>query len=89
MRILDEFWYGNVDPAKYDTSRCREYRELQQLILKQEDQLLEGMTEEQKELFMKYADNVSEMHSLAERILFKCSFRLGARMMIEVMEEES
>ena len=89
MRILDEFWYGNVDPAKYDTSRCKEYRELQQLILKQEDQLLESMTEEQKELFMKYADNVSEMHSIVERMVFVSSFRLGARMMMEVMEEES
>ena len=89
MRILDEFWYGNVDPAKYDTSRCREYRELQKLILKQEDQLFEGMTEEQKELFQLYTANLSELHSLVERLLFISSFRLGARMMLEVMEEES
>ena len=24
MRILEEFWYGNVEPTEYDTSSCKE-----------------------------------------------------------------
>ena len=27
MRILEEFWYGNVEPTEYDTSSCKEYKE--------------------------------------------------------------
>ena len=30
MRILEEFWYGNIEPAEYDTSTCKEYRKLQE-----------------------------------------------------------
>lgn len=54
MNILEEFWYGNIEPAKYDTSSGKEYKELLQLISRNEDKLLATMTEEQKELFTKY-----------------------------------
>ena len=26
MRILEEFWYGNIEPTEYDTSSCKEYK---------------------------------------------------------------
>ena len=60
MNILEEFWYGNIEPAKYDASSGKEYKELLQLISRNEDKLLATMTEEQKELFTKYADCVRE-----------------------------
>ncbi|MBR3838442.1 MAG: hypothetical protein IKJ75_01785 [Clostridia bacterium] len=50
MRILEEFWYGNIEPTEYDTSSCKEYRKLLELI-------------------------------------FQNGFKLGARMMLRVMEE--
>ena len=24
MRILEEFWYGNIEPTEYDTSSCKD-----------------------------------------------------------------
>ena len=45
------------------------------------------MTDEQKDLFEKYADCVREYQTITYCILFKSSFRLGGRMMIEVMEK--
>ncbi len=27
MRILEEFWYGNIEPTECDTSSCKEYKE--------------------------------------------------------------
>lgn len=32
MRILEEFWYGNIEPTEYDTSACKEYKKLLELI---------------------------------------------------------
>jgi len=58
MNILEEFWYGNIEPAEYDTSSSKEYKELLQLISRNEDKLLAIMTDDQKELFTKYADIV-------------------------------
>ena len=85
MNILEEFWYGNLDPAEYDSSTSKEYKEILQLIVRNEDKLLATMTEEQKELFSRYADCVREHQEMAECLLFQNSFRLGGRVMLEVM----
>ena len=85
MNILEEFWYGNLDPAEYDANPSKEYKELVRLISKNEEKLLATMTDEQKELFTKYADCVREYQVMAECLLFQNSFRLGGRMMLEVM----
>ena len=85
MNVLEEFWYGNIEPAEYDASSGKEYKELLQLISRNEDKLLATMTDEQKELFTKYADCVREYQVMAECLLFQNSFRLGVRMMLEVI----
>lgn len=87
MNILEELWYGNIEPSEYDTSPELEYKELLQLISRNEDKLLATMTEEQKELFSRYTDCVREFQAMAECLLFQNSFRLGARMMLAVMIE--
>lgn len=85
MNILEEFWYGNIEPAEYDISSSKEYKELLQLISRNEDKLLATLTDAQKGLFTKYADCVREYQVMAECLLFQNSFRLGGRMMLEVM----
>ncbi|MBC8531300.1 DUF6809 family protein [Gehongia tenuis] len=87
MKLLEEFWYGNIEPTDYDTSACKEYKEAFRLITKNEEKLLASMTDEQKDLFSRYTDAVREYQTMAECLLFQNSFKLGARMMIEVMEE--
>ena len=47
MRILEEFWYGNIKPTEYDTSSCTN----------------------------------------TDCLIFQNGFKLGARMMLEVMED--
>ena len=87
MRLLEEFWYGNIEPTEYDTNACKEYKEVLCLITRNEEKLQATMTDEQKELFSRYTDAVREYQTLAERLLFQNSFKLGTRMMLEVMEE--
>ena len=87
MRILEEFWYGNIEPTEYDTTACKEYEEVLRLITKNEEKLLATMTDEQKELFSRYTDAVHEHQTIAECLLFQSSFKLGARIMGEVLEE--
>ena len=85
MNILEEFWYGNIEPAEYDVSPSKEYKEMLQLISRNEDKLLATMTDSQKELFTRYADCVREYQTMAECMLFQNSYRLEARMMLAVM----
>lgn len=58
MRILEEFWYGNIEPTEYDTSSCKEYKKLLELICRNEEKLQATMTAKQKELFSRYTDAV-------------------------------
>lgn len=48
MRLLEEFWYGNIEPTEYDTNACKEYKEVLRLITRNEEKLLATMTDEQK-----------------------------------------
>lgn len=45
------------------------------------------MTDGQKELFVRYMESQREFNAMVECLLFQTSFRLGARMMLEVMAE--
>ena len=87
MKLLEEFWYGNIEPAEYEDSSDKECKKALQLIVRNEEKLLAAMTDEQKELFSRYTDALREYQSITERMLFQNSFRLGARIMLEVMEE--
>ena len=86
MKLLEEFWYGNIEPTEYDTS-SKEYKKLQELIYRNEDKLKATMTDEQKELFEQYSDCVQEHDTITDCLIFQNSFKLVARMMVEVMEE--
>ena len=86
MNILEEFWYGNIEPSEYDTSPNPEYKEILQLVSRNEDKLLATMTAEQKEIFSRYQDCVREYQAMAECLLFQRSFCLGAQIMLKVLE---
>ena len=88
MNVLEEFWYGNLDPAEYDANPSEEYKELIRLISRNEEKLLAIMTDAQKDLFSRYLDCVREFQAMAECFLFQNSFRLGARMILEIMETD-
>lgn len=77
MRILEEFWYGNIEPTEYDTSSCKEYKKLLELICRNEEKLKATMTDEQKELFEKYTDCVREHQTNTDCLIFQNGFKLG------------
>ena len=87
MRLLEEFWYGNIEPTEYGVDVCKERKAALLLITKNEEKIQATMTDEQKELFARYTDSVREYQTMSECLLFQNSFKLGARMMLEVMEK--
>lgn len=60
MRILEAFWYGNIEPTEYDTSSCKEHMKLVELICRNEEKFQATMIDKQKELFSRYTDAVRE-----------------------------
>lgn len=45
------------------------------------------MADEQKDLFEKYSDCVREYQTITDCLIFQNSFKLSAKLMLEVMEE--
>lgn len=87
MSVLEDFWYGNIEPSQYDTSSVKEYKEALRKICRNEERLQDVLTDALKTLFVQYLDSVREFQTMADCLLFQNSFRLGARMMLEILEE--
>ena len=88
MDILEELYYGNIDPHEKDVKRGGEYAALAKLAVKNQANMMEGLTETQKKLFTTICENNTEMNTLTELAGFKTGFCLGVRLIIAVMTAE-
>ena len=57
-------------------------------ITQNHDNLFKSITDEQKAIFEKFTDCWGEYESLAEEAIFAYAFRLGARLMLDVLSNE-
>ena len=85
--ILEEFWYGNIDPMEQSTGKSQAVKELLRLMGRNRDRLHNSMTAEQRETLAKYDDCINEMHSIMELEIFSYAFRLGGRFMLETLTD--
>ena len=83
--ILEEFWYGNIDPMEQSTGKSQAVKELIRLMGRNRDRLCDSMTAEQRETLAKYDDCVNGMHSIMELEIFSYAFRLGGRLMLAML----
>ncbi len=83
--ILEEFWYGNIDPSEQSTGKSQAVKELIRLMGRNRDRLHDSMTAEQRETLEKYDDCVNEMYGLIELEIFSYAFRLGGRLMLATL----
>lgn len=86
MKILEELWYGNVMPGERSVEKGGRLWNLGRLILQNEEELKPLLSEKATEVLEKLRDNQSELNDLNECEVFVCGFRLGARIMLEVLD---
>ena len=83
MDILEELWYGNIDPMEMNNIQNNsEYQSALRLVNNNYDRLQEGLTDKQKQLLMRYAESRNEFSNITELDAFKTGFKLGARLVI-------
>ena len=85
MTLLEDLWYGNVNPHEAILTENRRYKHLLSLMGRNRDELCEALTDKQLETLEKYDEAINEMHSVAEVEAFSYGFRLGVKMMIEAL----
>ena len=88
MNILDELWYGNINPQEQSKENNRAINELLNLMGRNRDRLHDSLTEEQRETLEKYDDCVNEMYGLIESEIFSYAFRLGGRLMLATLLDD-
>ena len=81
--ILEEFWYGNIDPQVDATRDNKEVKNLLALMMQNREKLCEKLNDEEKEILEKYDDCQIEMNSLIEREIFRYAVSLGMRLSFE------
>ena len=88
MNTIQELYYGRISPYEMSISTAPEYQKLKALAAKNEDMLKETLSDEQKELLVKLIESVTDISSISERDMFIAGFRLGMKLMIDVMKDE-
>ena len=86
MKILEELWYGNINPNERDVKPGSRLHKLGALIVRHEENLLPMLSEQAKDIYEKLWDCQSELHGINECEAFCIGFRLGARITYEAME---
>lgn len=86
MKILEELWYGNINPSEHDVKSGSQAHKLSTLIARNEEALLQMLSAQEKETYEKLRDCQSELHELNKCDAFCTGFRLGARIAYETME---
>ena len=88
MNTIQDLYYGRISPYEMSTSTAPEYQKLKALADRNEDLLKESFSDEQKELLDKLTECITDISSISERDMFIAGFRLGVKLMIDVMKDE-
>ena len=88
MKIIEDLYYGRIAPYEMNISATTEYQKLKALADRNEDLLRESLSDEQEELLDKLIETVTDISSISERDMFIAGFRLGVKLMMDVMKGE-
>ena len=97
MKIIEDLYYGRIAPYEMNISATTEYQKLKALADRNEDLALadrnedllrESLSDEQKLLLDKLIESVTDISSISERDMFIAGFRLGMKLMMDVMKDK-
>ena len=88
MNTIQDLYYGRISPYEMSISTAPEYQKLKALATQNEDLLRETLSDEQKELLDKLIECITDISSISERDMFIAGFRLGMKLMIDVMKDD-
>ena len=88
MNTIQDLYYGRISPYEMSISATPEYQKLKALATQNEDLLRETLSDEQKELLDKLIECITDISSISERDMFINGFRLGMKLMIDVMKDD-
>ena len=77
--FIEDFYYGNIEPQESITELKAEIKKKLDTLLQTEEQLTSKLSEEEKDLFMKYVSQSNDFLCASNADSFIAGFRLGAK----------
>ena len=87
MYVLDKLWRDGISPNEKYTRKGSEYHKILLRICEEGAKVSEELTENGKSHFDAYRDAQVELSLVAEREVFIEAFRLGARLVLDIVGE--
>ena len=87
MLVLEALYVGNIHPGERSFKNSSQFSEALNEAVKTGDALTDTFTEKQKELFEDYMTAQREVNVLTDCETFIYAFRLGAKIMIDVLTD--
>ncbi len=88
MQVLEDLYMGNIHPNERRFKKGSQYSRALNEVVKAGDALNGTLTEKQKEQFEAYMTAQREVNMLTDCETFIYAFRLGAKIMMDVLAEE-
>ena len=88
MYILDALWRGEITPNERYAKPDRDYRRLAARAHEAYVKIRNELTEEGKQYFDELEQIQNEMNSISEEEVFIDAFRLGARMILDIIGDD-
>lgn len=83
MSMLQELWFGNVNPSEDKAITDKEQR-LVELMDRQQEKLLSTLSNDDLDSFKKFIECSEEYSSLIEAQAFEIGFKLGVKFFEEM-----
>ncbi len=87
MYILEDLWSGNIQPYEQGFRQGDEYAKALRQTVEAENELDAMLTEEGKKAFQKYQTAQREVMVITDCQTFSKGFRMGAKIMLDILGE--
>lgn len=87
MLILEDLYLGDIHPSERSFKKNSQYAKALNEVVKAGDELIGTLTEKQKEMFEDYMTAQREANVLTDCETFCYAFKLGAKIMMDVLTD--
>lgn len=87
MSIIRELYHGRIAPSECSYQSDSEFSKLGFQWLELHNEFVKGLTEQQREVFMKLTDIQGQQTSVATEESYIQGFKHGAKMMLDMLSD--
>ncbi len=89
MSILEEFYYGNINPSSKFVKKGSEYQKLNKELIDISDKLTATLNDEEMQLYEKIEDIIYELEHISEKEYYIDGFCTATQLILDIMNFRS